>query len=99
MSNFGDLIKKERILKSLLLRQVAAVIDIDQSIISKFENGERKPTKEQVLKFAKYYKLDLKVLLIAWLSDKVIYELKDEKYVIEALKVAEKEIKYVQKRK
>lgn len=85
--------------KSLFLRQVAAELEIDQAIISKFERGERKPTREQVLMFAKFYKLNKDGLLVAWLSDKVTYELQGENLVCEALKVADAKIKYVQKSK
>jgi len=97
--SFGDKIKIAREEKSLFLRQVAAKLDIDQAIISKFERGDRKPTREQVLKFAKFYKLNKDELLVAWLSDKVTYELSNENLACEALKVAEAKIKYVQKSK
>ncbi len=85
--------------KSLFLRQVAVGLEIDQAIISKFERGERKPTREQVLMFAKFFKLNKAGLLVAWLSDKVTYELQYENLACEALKVADAKIKYVQKSK
>ena len=97
MSNFGDLIRISREEKGLLLRQVAAELDIDQAIISKFERNERKPTKEQVLKFAKFYKLDKETLLVEWLSDKVAYDLQDENLADKVLKAAEQKIKYKKK--
>jgi transcriptional regulator with XRE-family HTH domain len=81
----------------LFLRQVAAELDIDQAIISKFERNERKPTKEQVLKFAKFYKLDKETLLVEWLSDKVAYDLQDENLANKVLKAAEQKIKYKKK--
>jgi hypothetical protein len=34
-------------------------------------------------------------LLVAWLSDKIVYELTDEEFADKALKVAEEKIKYV----
>jgi ribosome-binding protein aMBF1 (putative translation factor) len=94
MSNFGDLIRIAREQNGLFLRQVAAELDIDQAIISKFERNERKPTKEQVLKFAKFYKIDKETLLVEWLSDKVAYDLQDEKLANKVLKVAEEKLKY-----
>lgn len=54
MNSFADLIRIARENKGLFLRQVAASVEIDQAIISKFERGERKPTKEQVEKFAEF---------------------------------------------
>ena len=94
MKSFGEIIKKTRETKGLYLRQVGAELDIDQAIISKFERGERKPTKEQLQKFADFYNLEIDKLLIAWLSDKVIYDLENETLAEEALKVAEQRIKY-----
>jgi len=98
MRTFGEIIREERENKRLFLRQVAAALDIDQAVISKFEKGERKPSREQVLKFAKYYKLDKELLIVAWLSDKVVYELQDEKLANEALKAAEEKINYNKKK-
>jgi ribosome-binding protein aMBF1 (putative translation factor) len=93
MNTFGDLIRSAREDKGLFLRQVAAELDIDQAIISKFERSERKPTKEQVLKFARFYGLDKDEVIIAWLSDKVVYDLQDEYLAGKALKAAEEKIK------
>lgn len=97
MNTFGDLIRLARENKGLFLRQVAAELDIDQAIISKFERNERKPTKEQVLKFAKFYKLDKEELLVAWLSDRVVDDLQDENLADKALKAAEEKIKQKKK--
>ncbi|MBS1577091.1 MAG: helix-turn-helix transcriptional regulator [Bacteroidetes bacterium] len=97
MNTFGDLIRLARENKGLFLRQVAAELDIDQAIISKFERNERKPTKEQVLKFAKFYKLDKDELLVAWLSDRVVDDLQDENLADKALKAAEEKIKHKKK--
>lgn len=99
METFGDKIRIARERNSMYLRHVAAELDIDQAIISKFERGERKPSREQVLKFAKFYKLNKDELLVAWLSDKITNEIGDENLACEALKVAEAKIKYVQKLK
>jgi HTH-type transcriptional regulator, competence development regulator len=93
MNSFGNIIRNAREEKGLFLRQVAAELDIDQAIISKFERNERKPTKEQVLKFAKFYKLDKDELLVAWLSDKVIDDLQGENLADKVLKAAEGKIK------
>lgn len=94
MSNFGNLIRDAREQKGLFLRQVAAELDIDQAIISKFERNERIPTKEQVLKFARFYKINKETLLIEWLSDKVALELQNENLANQVLRAAENKIKH-----
>lgn len=95
MDSFGDKIKAEREKRNLYLRQVAAAMEIDQALISKFEKGDRKPTKEQVEKFADYFELDKADLITVWLSDKIVYTIQDEEFAENALKVAEKRIKYL----
>lgn len=94
MSNLSEILKSAREEKKLILRKVASELDIDQSLISKFEKGERKPTKEQLIKLAEFYNLPKQDLLIDWFSDKIIYELKDVDYANDILIVAEEKIKY-----
>lgn len=94
MGNLSEILKSAREEKKLILRKVASELDIDQSLISKFEKGERKPTKEQLIKLADFYNLPKQELLIEWFSDKIIYELKDIDYANDILIVAEEKIKY-----
>lgn len=95
METFGNIIKNERENKGLILRQVASAIDIDQAIISKFERGERKPTKEQVEKFAEFYELDKNKLITSWLSDQIANTILYEENIGEVLKVAEEKALYL----
>ena len=97
MKSFGEIIREQRNKKGLYLRQVAAETEIDQAIISKFEKGVRKPTKEQVLRFAKFYGLEQDKLIVASLSDRVAYDLQNENLANKVLKVAEKKIEYLKK--
>lgn len=79
MESFGEIIRDARNKRKLILRQVSALVDIDQGIISKIERGERKPSRKQVIRFAEVFELDLEQLIIHWLSDKIVEELKEEK--------------------
>ena len=97
MLTIGEQIRKLREDKGLPLRKIAAELDIDQSILSKIERGERKASKNQIIRIAKIFGADEKELLINYLSDKVLYELIDEDLAADALKVAEKKIKFVTK--
>lgn len=94
MHSLGDTIRKLREDKEQPLRTVAAYLDIDQAILSKIEHGHRKPSREQVLKLAKYFKVNESDLIIAWLSDKLVYELEDEEEALKALQLAEEKVKY-----
>lgn len=68
-------------------------------MISKFEKGERKPTRDQINGLAESLGIDKKQLLVIYLSDKVAYDLQDEDVAQEALKIAEKKIAHHQKNK
>ena len=94
MENFNDAIKNLRGEKELPLRKVAAYLDVDQAIVSKFEHGTRMPNRKQVIKLAELFNADEKTLLIKWLAAKVIYEIDDDEFAVEAMKAAEEQIKY-----
>lgn len=99
MKNIAEIIRELREKNGLLLRQVAAVIEIDQALLSKIERGERLPTKDQVVRLAKFYKVDTNEFMIAYISDKLVCELQDEKVALKAMQVAEKKINYIAKKK
>jgi predicted nucleotidyltransferase len=94
MDNLGAIIRKLREDKELPLRTVAAYLDIDQAILSKIERGQRKASRGQVVKLAKFFKIKESDLLVSWLSDKLLDEVKDETFAIKALKVAEEKVSY-----
>ena len=94
MKTLGDTLKCAREKKDLILRKVAAEVEIDQSLISKFEKNERKPTKQQIVRLAKFYKLSESELIINWFSEKIAEELKYTESTSEILKVAEEKINY-----
>ena len=94
MQNIGELIRTLREKEGYPLRKVAAFLDIDQAVLSKIERGQRKLTKEQVIKLADFFNYNEKEMLVTFFSDQIIYEIGTEKYAKEALKVAEKKIEY-----
>ena len=91
----GEKLRQLREQRELPLRKVAAFLDIDVAILSKMERGERRITKGIVLKLADIYSYDANDLLVLFLSDKILYEIKNEELGEKALKVAEKKVKYL----
>lgn len=89
-----ELLKNARTEKNLLVREVANLIGIDASLVSRFEAGTRKPTKEQVIKLAEALDLDTRTLLIEWMSDAILYDFGMDELALEALRVAESKIEY-----
>ncbi len=91
------LLKQAREKKGYKTRELAQLLGIDQALISKFESGTRKPTKEQVAKIATALDIDYETLMVAWLKEKILYEIGQDEFALKALIVAEEEIRYVAK--
>ncbi len=95
MKTVGDVIRNKREELGLLLRHVSAKLDIDQAILSKIERGERRLNKTIIIQLADVLKLDKNQLLVDYLSEKIAYEIADEECASQALKAAEKKVKYI----
>lgn len=95
MENIGQIIRRLREEKGEPLRKVAGYLDIDQAILSKIERGQRKANRKQIEKLAKYFGADKKEMLVAWLSDRILYEIIDDELGEEALKAAEERMRYL----
>ncbi|MCF8323135.1 MAG: Fic family protein [Flavobacterium sp.] len=79
------LLKNAREKKGLKTREVAQLLEIDQALISKFENGTRKPTKEQITKLASLLEIDFETLMVAWLKEKILYEIGQDEFALKAM--------------
>ena len=96
--SFGEYIRKCREEKDLPLRKVAAKLDIDPSTLSKIERGERVAHRDMIPIFAHIFNRNKEELYTIFLSDKVVYELINEKNTEEILKVAENKIQYIRQK-
>lgn len=95
MKRIAEILKNKREEKGMLVREIAELLSIDSTLVSRYETGKRKPTKEQVYKLAEILELDPKELMVVWLGEKILYAIEDEEIGLEALKVAESELKYI----
>ena len=98
MGNLANILKQYREKKNLTGIEAAQLLKIDASLLNRFESGNRLPTKEQLTKIAKAYKITLKELQIEWLSEKIYKELDGEDFALEALQVAENRMSYGKKK-
>jgi transcriptional regulator with XRE-family HTH domain len=99
LQTFGETLRKLREDNAMPLRKLAALLEIDQSTLSKIERNERKANPDLIDKLSKIFKANKKELHISFVSDKVVYELLDEESSIDILKVAEKKISYINQSK
>lgn len=93
-NQLGSKLRELRAKKGAKLREAAAALDIDQSLLSKYERGERLPNESFIKKVAKYFSCDERELLALLLSDRFLTEAKDSSLAGQALKIAEQQIKY-----
>jgi DNA modification methylase/DNA-binding XRE family transcriptional regulator len=94
MQSIGSTFKKIREERQLLLENVTKKTGISKAVLSRIENGRRLPTKEQVNLLCNYYRAEKNKIIIQWLSDKIVYEMQDEVFALQAMLVAEEKIKY-----
>lgn len=97
MNKFGDLIRSKREEQEMLLRHLSAELDIDTAMLSKIERGEKTAKREHIESLAKLFKLDYDELFSLWLADQVFQLVENEEQALQALNIAEKELKNLKK--
>ena len=85
MEFFGLYIRTLRENANLPLRKLASSLDIDQSTLSKIERGERQFTSDMIPKIAKVFSIEFKELQVRFLIEKLLKDLKNEKFALEAI--------------
>ena len=91
--NFGEHIKQLREQNQLLQRHLANALDMDTAMLSKIERGERRAKREHIPILALQLKTNEKDLFTIWLADQIYQLVENEEQALQALKIAENEIK------
>ena len=94
-TTFGEHLRTLREINSLTLREVAASLTLDTSLLAKIERNERQPTRQLIKQFADFFKVEEKELVDEFLSDQIVYKILNEETNFNILKVAEGKIKYI----
>ncbi len=97
--NLGEYIRHLREQSEMPLRKLAAILDIDQSTLSKLERGERPINRQMLPIIAKTFNIDEKKLIVKLMGKQLAYQIADDKYASDILKAAEKEIQYLKQNK
>jgi Fic family protein len=87
-----NLLKEAREIKGFKTREVAQLLGIDQALISKFESGSRKPTKDQVIKLASLLEIELETIMVAWFKEKLLYEIGNDEYALKAMNIVREKV-------
>lgn len=89
----GEKTRELRVANNVLLRQLAAQLDMDTALLSKMERGDRAFRKEDLVKIASIFKVSDRELLTLWLADRVLRIIEEESNQREALELVLKTIK------
>ncbi|MCW3805665.1 helix-turn-helix domain-containing protein [Plebeiibacterium marinum] len=92
MNILGKRLRELREEKGLLLRQIAADLEVDTALMSKLERGERRAQREHINQLASILNVQEKELVILWLADKIKDVVRNEPLGLEALRFVEQDI-------
>jgi len=93
----GQKIRQIREKAGLKQRELAAKLDIGEGFLSKVENDQKLLKRDDLFKLSEIFKVEHSELETLWLANKVYALIKDENRGLDALKVAEDQIKYSKK--
>ena len=84
---FGSTLRGMRLKQNVLIRQVAAALEVDTAFISKVERGSKRIARDQVRKIADFLAIPEQKLLQFWLADKIEDAIEGEDEAAGALKL------------
>ena len=99
MTSFGETIKQLRLDRKLTQRNVATFLDIDTSVLSKYEKNKRQPSEEQIEKFAEIFNVDSTTLKFEVVTDKIANQFVEDNIDSKTVRVAEEKAEYIKLKK
>jgi Fic family protein len=85
---FSDVIRQLRLDKGMQLRTLSELTGLDNSLLSRFEKGERLPTQTQLPLLAKALEAELSVIQKCWYTERILAELEGCTDPYEVLRLA-----------
>lgn len=99
METLGEYLRKLREADELPIRKVAAVVDVDQSTMGKYERGERLPKRELLNSLASFFRVPILEMEKRFLTDKVVFPLLDEDNPENILEDSKQKLAYLKNKK
>lgn len=93
----GQKIKELRESNGMFQRQLAALLEIGDGYLSKVESDQKVLKRDHLITISETFNSSLSELEALWIATKVYDIIKDEKEGLNALRVAEEQIKYEKK--
>jgi len=94
----GQKIKELRESTGMFQRQLASILEIGDGFLSKVESDQKPLKREHLKTISETFNCSFSELEALWIGSKVYDIVKDEKEGMNALKVAEEQIKYEKKK-
>ena len=82
---FSDKIKQLRLSTGRRQKDLARAIGVDVPTYSRYERGERRPKRDQVLRLARLFKTDADQLIAMWLADEAYSHIAHDKMARQAM--------------
>ncbi len=89
---FPERLRQLRTQSGMKQREVAQALGIDIPMYSRYEHGERRPKREQVVKIAKLFHADANELIALWLAFNAINEIGTDRLATLALRYLRDEL-------
>lgn len=89
---FGETARALRKQRGQPLRVVAAALEIDSTLLSKIERGDRFPTEVQVARFADYYAVPVDELAARVIADRILLRYGRESATLQAVGIVKERI-------
>jgi len=90
----GQKIRELRESSGMFQRQLAAILEIGDGYLSKIENDQKIIKREHLKTISKTFNFSIAELEALWIATKIYDIIKDEREALNALKVAEEQVKY-----
>lgn len=90
----GQKIRELREQSGMFQRELASKLEIGDGFFSKVENNQKTLKREHLIKISELFNCSISELEALWIGTKLYEIVKDEQEALNALKVAEQEIKY-----
>ena len=90
----GQKIKELRESSGMFQRQLAAILEIGDGYLSKVESNQKAIKREHLKTISETFNFSFEELEALWIATKIYDIVKNEKEGLNALKVAEEQIKY-----
>jgi transcriptional regulator with XRE-family HTH domain len=90
----GQKIKELRESSGMFQRQLAAILEIGDGYLSKVESDQKAIKREHLKTISETFNFSFEELEALWIATKIYDIVKNEKEGLNALKVAEEQIKY-----